>query len=126
MTTEPQNPRLTVIIVNYESWPDVIRLVRLLTAETEFTSGRCQIVIVDNASRGPVPGEISTAPHGVSLEARLENSGFAAGVNTGWRAARSPWLLVLNPDVEIANGFLGQVLARLESYEIAPNGPPGI
>src|SRR5262249_40906419 len=52
--------------------------------------------------------------------------GFAVGVNTGWRAARSPWLLVLNPDVEIARGFLGQVWERLGRYDADPDGPPGI
>src|SRR5262249_53893219 len=41
-------------------------------------------------------------------------------------AAQSPWLLVLNPDVEIARGFLNQVFARLEQYETDPGGPPGI
>ena len=38
----------------------------------------------------------------------------------------SPWLLVLNPDVEVAGGFLGQVLARLDPHEADPDGPPGI
>ena len=41
-------------------------------------------------------------------------------------AARSPWLLVLNPDVEIAAGFLGQVFDRLDHYEAQDSGPPGI
>ena len=52
-------PRLTVIIVNYESWPDVVRLVESLTSQPEFVSGRCQVVVVDNASRGPIPEAIS-------------------------------------------------------------------
>jgi N-acetylglucosaminyl-diphospho-decaprenol L-rhamnosyltransferase len=54
------------------------------------------------------------------------NEGFAAGVNAGWRVSLSPWLLVLNPDVEVGGGFLGQVLARLDPHEADPNGPPGI
>jgi N-acetylglucosaminyl-diphospho-decaprenol L-rhamnosyltransferase len=117
---------LTVIIVNYETWPDVVRLVRTLRVEPEFTSGRCQVVVVDNASRGPIPEELSSRQAGIRLEACPDNGGFAVGVNAGWRVARSPWLLVLNPDVEIASGFLGQVFARLERYETDPNGPPGI
>ena len=40
--------------------------------------------------------------------------------------AQSPWLLVLNPDVEVASGFLGQVFERLDHYEAEPDGPPGI
>jgi GT2 family glycosyltransferase len=60
------------------------------------------------------------------LVTRTHNDGFAAGVNAGWRLARSPWLLILNPDVEIAGGFLAKVFARLERYEADPDGPPGI
>jgi len=32
-------PRLTVLIVNYNGWPDVLRLVSALLAEPEFVSG---------------------------------------------------------------------------------------
>jgi N-acetylglucosaminyl-diphospho-decaprenol L-rhamnosyltransferase len=119
-------PRLTIIIVNYESWPDVLRLTSALEAEPEFQSGQCQIVVVDNASHGAVPAAFMTPCPGLRLVARPFNEGFAAGVNAGWRVSLSPWLLVLNPDVEVGGGFLGQVLARLDPHEADPNGPPGI
>jgi N-acetylglucosaminyl-diphospho-decaprenol L-rhamnosyltransferase len=127
--TEESNgpePRLTVIVVNYESWPDVLRLVESLTTEAEWRSGHCQVVVVDNASRGPIPEAISGSRPGLAVVARPDNGGFAVGVNTGWRASRSRWLLVLNPDVEITGGFLGRIFARLDHYDTDPNGPPGI
>jgi GT2 family glycosyltransferase len=121
-----QRPELTVIIVNHESWPDVLRLTSSLTAEPEFASGRCQIVVVDNASRTPRPETFSSLRSGLRLVTRPDNAGFAAGVNSGWRMSQSPWLLVLNPDVEVASGFLGQVCAQLERYAIDRPGPRGI
>jgi len=124
--TERRRPTLTVIVVNHDSWPDVLRLSASLTDQPEFTSGRCQIVIVDNASREPVPDPFSALRPGLRVIARPENGGFAAGVNAGWRLAQSPWLLVLNPDVEVVRGFLAQVFERLERYDTDPNGPPGI
>jgi N-acetylglucosaminyl-diphospho-decaprenol L-rhamnosyltransferase len=124
--TENQPARLTIIIVNHESWPDTLRLTESLTAEPCVRSGPCQIVVVDNASQGPVPEALLAPGAGLRLVARPRNDGFAAGVNTGWRVARSPWLLVLNPDVEVSGEFLGQVLARLGPYEADPEGPPGI
>jgi N-acetylglucosaminyl-diphospho-decaprenol L-rhamnosyltransferase len=124
--TVTRPPRLTVVIVNHESWPDVLRLTTALVAEPCFRSGQCQIVVVDNASRGPLPAPFLTPCPGLRLVARPHNEGFAAGVNAGWRAAPGPWLLVLNPDVEVGGGFLGQVLARLDPYEADPLGPPGI
>ncbi len=119
-------PRLTVIIVNYESWPDVLELTSALAEEPEFSSGRCGIVVVDNASRGPLPDAFSLHRVGQRVVFRPDNGGFAAGVNAGWRIAESPWLLVLNPDVEVASGFLGQVFERLEQIETKADGPPGI
>jgi N-acetylglucosaminyl-diphospho-decaprenol L-rhamnosyltransferase len=124
-STGPE-PRLTVIVVNFESWPDVVRLVESIRPEPEFISGRCRVVIVDNASSGPIPAAISGAQPGLRVVARTDNGGFAVGVNTGWRAAGSRWLLLLNPDVEITTGFLRRVFTRLDHYEANPSGPPGI
>ena len=116
-----------MIIVNHESWPDVLELTESLAAEPEFSSGRCEIVVVDNASRGDrCPRRSPSHRVGQRVVFRPDNGGFAAGVNAGWRVAQSPWLLVLNPDVEVASGFLGQVLKRLDRYEAEPDGPPGI
>lgn len=124
--SERRRPILTVIIVNHDSWPDVSRLSASLADQPVYTSGRCQIVVVDNASRGPVPTHLSAFRPGLRLVARPDNGGFAAGVNAGWRVAQSPWLLVLNPDVEVARGFLAEVFERIERYDADPNGPPGI
>ncbi len=117
---------LTVIIVNHESWAETARLSKSLMAEPEFSSGHCRIVVVDNASRTPVPDDLTDERPGFELILRAHNDGFAAGVNAGWRVARSPWLLILNPDVEVAQGFLGQVFVRLGTFDSAADGRPGI
>jgi N-acetylglucosaminyl-diphospho-decaprenol L-rhamnosyltransferase len=121
-----REPRLTVIIVNHESWSDVLELTRALEVEPEFASGRSRIVVVDNASRGNLPEALSVHRVGQKVIFRPDNGGFAAGVNAGWRVAQSPWLLVLNPDVEVASGFLGQVFDRLDRFDTNSAGPPGI
>jgi N-acetylglucosaminyl-diphospho-decaprenol L-rhamnosyltransferase len=123
--TDGRQPRLTLIIVNHESWSDVVELTAALAVQPEFSSGQCEIVVIDNASRGPVP-EASLHRVGQRVIFRPDNGGFAAGVNAGWRVAQSPWLLVLNPDVEVASGFLGQVFTRLDQFENSSDGPPGI
>jgi GT2 family glycosyltransferase len=120
-------PRLTVILVNYNAWADVQRLVSLLQEEPEYSSAQLQIVIVDNASVDPAPQDLMRhSSTGLSVLLRPDNGGFAVGVNAGWRLARSPWLLVLNPDVEVEKGLVGQVIERIESLERRPSGPPGI
>jgi GT2 family glycosyltransferase len=123
---EGRRTRLTVIIVNHESWSDVLQLTASLAAQPEFATGVARVVVVDNASREPAPDGDWFREPGLQLVARPENGGFAAGVNAGWKRAQSPWLLILNPDVEVASGFLSQVVARLELYEADRHGPPGI
>ncbi len=119
-------PRLTIVIVNYESWADTIRLLGSLASEPEVHSGVCEVVVVDNASSGPVPTELSDPRPGIRLIARTDNGGFAAGVNAGWHAAHSPWLLVLNPDVELAAGFVHRIFDRLDQYDARGAEAPGI
>jgi len=117
---------LTVVIVNYNGWPDVLRLIRVLAGTPEVADGRVEIVVVDNASQGPLPAELARPWPGVRLIARRDNGGFATGVNAGWRASRSPWLLVLNPDVEAEAGLLGQILTRVGQLDHPSGGAPGI
>jgi N-acetylglucosaminyl-diphospho-decaprenol L-rhamnosyltransferase len=121
----PREPSLTVVIVNYDSWPDVERLVGSLAAEPEVAAGTCEVVVVDNASPEAPPAGLRW-PGGFRLLARRENDGFAAGVNAGWRVARSRWLLVLNPDVKLARGWLAPIVARVARFEDEPGLAPGV
>ncbi|CAN5811184.1 glycosyltransferase family 2 protein [soil metagenome] len=115
-------PDLTILLVNYNGWSDVERLVGSLSRAPEVAQGRCEIVVVDNASEEPAPiGWDRPEPSpGVRLIARANNGGFAVGINTGWRAARARWLLLLNPDVVAGPEFLGAVLERIERLEARP------
>ncbi len=65
-TTEStaSRPELTVVIVNYNGWSDVVRLVDSLGRAPEVAAGVCEIVVVDNASEGPVPQEARAAGSG--------------------------------------------------------------
>jgi N-acetylglucosaminyl-diphospho-decaprenol L-rhamnosyltransferase len=119
-----EGPTLSVVVVNYRSWPDVQRLVESLLATAEVRSGRCEVVVVDNASPGPVPRSLLTARCGLTLIRNEQNLGFAAGVNTGWRASKGRWLLLLNPDVEIGDDLLARVLERAARHEA--DGQTGI
>jgi N-acetylglucosaminyl-diphospho-decaprenol L-rhamnosyltransferase len=121
-----RDPQLTVVIVNYNGWPDVRRLVATLAASPEVADGSCEVVVVDNASQDPIPPDFARLEPGVRLVLRRENDGFAAGVNTGWHAARSRWLLVLNPDVVVPEGTLGQILGRVTAFEGGRDEAPGI
>jgi len=42
---------------------------------------------------------------------RAENLGFARAVNTGWRAADSDWIAILNSDVTLEPHWLERLIA---------------
>lgn len=123
----PTAPDLAIVIVNFNSWADTARLVGSLSGELATLGGRCEVVVVDNASDDPPPPGID-ARSGIRVVFRPDNGGFAAGVNTGWRSTPARWLLLLNPDVVAGPGLLGRVLGRIEAMERGPGeGPaPGI
>jgi GT2 family glycosyltransferase len=119
------DPIITVVIVNFQSWPDTERLVESLLGTPEVESGLVQVVVVDNASEGSPPLSIDTARPGLQFIPRKENGGFAVGVNTGWRATSSPWLLLLNPDVSVPEGFLNRIVSLVRRLG-TDAGSPGI
>jgi GT2 family glycosyltransferase len=121
-----RDPLVTAVIVNYNAWPDVAGLVSALAAAPEVEAGWCEVVVVDNASDGPVPAALRSPPAGVRLIARADNGGFAVGVNAGWRASRSPWLLLLNPDVVAGDGLLAGVVERVRRFEADRRSSPGV
>jgi GT2 family glycosyltransferase len=114
------------VIVNYRSWPDVEALVSSLAVTPSVVSGSAEIVVVDNASGESVPASLLESRPGIRLLLRDENSGFAAGVNAGWRSSRSGWLLVLNPDLIADSSLIERVLDRIGKYGDRPEGEPGI
>ncbi|RUL85739.1 glycosyltransferase [Tautonia sociabilis] len=121
----PTPPALAVVIVNFNSWPDTARLVAEIAGGIDPALGRCEVVVVDNASDDPPPALLGLLP-GVRLICRPDNAGFAAGVNTAWRSTAARWLLLLNPDVLAGADLLPLVLGRIALLEARPEGPPGV
>lgn len=121
-----RRPGLTVVVVNFNAWPDVARLVTMLADSPALADGRCEIVVIDNASDDPVPAELERPRVGVRLILRSENGGFAAGVNAGWHESRGRWLLLVNPDVVAGPDLIEAVLARMDRIEARGGELPGV
>jgi GT2 family glycosyltransferase len=119
-------PVVSVVVVNYNAWNDAARLALGLAGTPDVAAGRCEVIVVDNASEDAPPAELLESRAGVDLVLRAENDGFAAGVNAGWRAARGRWLLVLNPDIVADPDVLSRILLRIRHFESRPEGPPAI
>jgi GT2 family glycosyltransferase len=106
------NPRLSIIIVNYNGREHLENCLRSLAAAPPATPH--EIVVVDNASSD---GSVQAAHRwpGVRVVALGENVGFSRGNNAGIRASRGELLLLLNNDTMVPAGALDALVTALET-----------
>ena len=79
-------------------------------------SDNFHITVVDNGSED---GSVASIKHlfpSVRVIELSENTGFAFAVNAGIRARRSPWILLLNNDLEIAPNCISTLEKSIEKY----------
>lgn len=104
--------RVTALIVNYNSGPWLERCIRALRGR----HGRLPLIeVVDNDSSD---GSASRLPalEGLRVRHAPRNLGFARGVNTAARAARSEFLLIINPDCLLLPDSLERLIAELDAH----------
>jgi GT2 family glycosyltransferase len=88
-------------------------LARLLETIRRQTFAFDEVILVDNAS------PISPEPEGCRVIPMGRNAGFAAAVNTGWRASDAEWIAILNSDVELDPVWAERLLAGASSVGFA-------
>jgi N-acetylglucosaminyl-diphospho-decaprenol L-rhamnosyltransferase len=110
----PKTASLTVVIVNFCQWKNTTKLVKQLRRSHAIKSGAARIVVVDNGSPTRIGLKRLEALHDVNIIRTGENLGFARGVNRGCRGLDSDWILLLNPDVTVDDGFLDDALSTAE------------
>jgi N-acetylglucosaminyl-diphospho-decaprenol L-rhamnosyltransferase len=128
--TAPPAPVVSIVIVNFCQWRNTARLVGQLRHSIAVRTGAAEIVVVDNHSPfHPVVRKLEKM-HGVTIRRFSRNLGFARAVNRGAtdrtspkkpRRSRAPsstepsdWILLLNPDVTVEDGFLDDVVTTIE------------
>lgn len=101
-------PRVSVLVVNYNTRDDLARCLDHLAASREPV----ETLVLDNAS---VDGSVAVAQRtGVRLFASPVNQGFAAGNNLLARRARCRLLLLLNPDAFVRPDTVTRLADTLE------------
>lgn len=102
-------PSLTVIIVSYNTRDLTLAALRTLYGTTQATA--FHTVVLDNASQDGSADAVAEAFPQVELIRSAENLGFARANNVVAAAARSEWLLLLNPDTECHAGAVDNLMA---------------
>ena len=104
----PSTSPITAIVVAYDSAEVLPACLSALGAEG------VPAIVVDNASCD-ASAEIARA-HGAQIIVNARNEGYGRANNRGVSACTMPYVLIVNPDVEIRPGAIAALLAAAERY----------
>ncbi len=121
-------PLVSVVIVNYRRWEETATLVEQLVGEESLYRGRIEVLVIDNDSPPHPLEEKLRRDTRIRFHRQKKNRGFSAGVNAGYRLSRGKWLLVLNADLHVPQGFLDLIgAASLDlDAEVQAGKPVGV
>jgi N-acetylglucosaminyl-diphospho-decaprenol L-rhamnosyltransferase len=109
---QPSAPKVSAIIVSYNCAAALRRCLAALERTRERE--KLEIVVVDMGSRDDCPRVDAEFPKAIMM--RLERHfGMAKSLNIGIRTAQGEYLLLLDPNVEVAPGTVAELAARLDT-----------
>src|SRR5262245_57852593 len=109
MTTPPSTPRLSIIIVTYNSTPDIDACLGSLVQHPPAIDH--EIVVVDNASTDGTAATVRSRWRSVRVIDAGANVGFASANNLGIQQTVGSLVLLLNPDTSVPEGSLDRLVA---------------
>jgi len=110
--TRDSYPLISIITVNYNH-PEVT--CDLIESLNKISYPNIEIIVVDNNSPDDDPVIIKRKYPNVILIENPINYGFAAGNNFGLMRARGKYILLLNNDTVVTEGFIEPLLDKLEN-----------
>ena len=114
-------PRLSIIIVTFNSRADIDACLRALTEGLHIDR---EIVIVDNASTDGTAAHIRERWPGIRLVGLGANLGFARASNIAIQQTFGELVLLLNPDTVVRPGAIDRLVAAVErDPQVAVAGP---
>ncbi len=105
-------PLISIITVNYNQAEVTCALIESLN---KISYPNIEIIVIDNDSPTDDPTIIKRRYPNIVFVQNPINYGFAAGNNFGLMRARGEYILLLNNDVEVTEGFIEPLLDKLES-----------
>ena len=109
----PSESDLAIVILNYNGYGWLTRFLPTLIANSPKQS----VYVIDNASTDASLTYLESWPE-VLLIRLKQNYGFCEGYNLGIRQIEKPYLILINSDVEVTEGWYAPLLEKL--------GEPGV
>jgi GT2 family glycosyltransferase/glycogen synthase len=107
------NKLIDIIIVNYKSTDYLLRCLRSIYDSIHGTP--VNVFIQDNDSRDGIERVKHEFPR-VMLSKNKYNLGFSRAVNNAIRQGDSPYILLLNPDSLLIEGFLRRIIRYMQKH----------
>ncbi len=104
---------LDIIIVNYNSTDYLLRCLR--SVYDSLRELPAKVFVQDNASEDGVDRVKSEFPQ-VILSKNRYNMGFARAINNALKQNNSPYIVILNPDTYVMDGFFEPILRYMEEH----------
>lgn len=116
--------RLTIAILN---WNGAKMLEQFLPSVCKYSvHDDVEICIIDNASTDTSSTVVATQFPSIKWIQLPENYGFAEGYNKGIKKLSTPYVLLLNSDVEVTEGWLTPLINYMEEHPEAVACQPKI
>ncbi|MCK4446336.1 MAG: glycosyltransferase [Candidatus Marinimicrobia bacterium] len=113
--TAPIGKKVTIIILTYNALEYTKQCIQSIQEHTNYPY---EIIFVDNHSTDGTKRYlrqlVSKYPN-YKLIANKQNKGFAAGNNQGMKSAKGEYILLLNNDVLVSDGWLERMVACAEA-----------
>jgi GT2 family glycosyltransferase len=104
-----------VVVVTYGGGRDLPACVDALRRQGEAVA---RIVVIDNASPDDTAAR-AAAIDGVEVVRNATNVGYAAAMNQGYAMSSAPYLLSLNADCVLGDGYVDACVAAVEAHDRA-------
>lgn len=105
--------RVSIVVPNYNGIAFVEACLRALLADAP----EAEILVVDNGSSDGSRELVKEQFPEVKVLALDQNYGFCRAVNEGMKAAKAPYVILLNNDTEVLPGFTENLVQALEADE---------
>lgn len=112
----PFFPKVSVIILTWNHWEFTRATLHSLDRFTGYPN--LEVLVVDNGSTDSTPGRLNlwaaNRPY-VRIIRNASNLGFSAGNNAGARASSGEYLVILNNDVFLTDGWITDLVAHFRA-----------
>ena len=102
----------TVVVINWNSGD----LLQTCIESLVVTTTDAEILVIDNASRDSSLDFLPDFYDRVRLIGNSSNRGFAAAVNQAFKWTSTPYVLILNPDVQVLPGAVQLLEEFMDSH----------